>query len=155
MRLVRFSKIVDFQPRFHNFGGQNRLSGGYSYRLCKLPRGGLLDITEECFQQNQLDFVGDEQWVIYANPGHDSDPREEVKALRTTEGTHPPGSMWTANPILPHKEEGGSSERGHGHIIDVVRVPSSLEPGDYILSFRWDSKCSDQVWASCANIKIV
>jgi len=130
-------------------------AGGYSYRLCKMPHGGVEDLTEECFQENQLDFVGDKQWVIYHNPGHWDDEREEVTAKRTTEGTYPPGSMWTANPIYPHQEEGGSKDRGHGHIIDVVHVPNDLEHGDYVLSFRWDSKCSPQVWTSCANIKIV
>ena len=62
--------------------------------------------------------------------------------------------MWTANPIYPHKEEGGVQERGHGHIVDMVKVPMDLEVGDYVLSFRWDSKCSPQVWTSCANIEI-
>ena len=129
-------------------------AGGYSYRLCKMPEGGLIDLSEECFQKNQLDFVGDYQWTIYANPGHEDDPREEVKAKRTTEGTYPPGSMWTANPVYPHKEEGGDYDRGHGHIVDLVHVPSHLEPGEYVLGFRWDSKCSPQVWTSCANIEI-
>merc|ERR1711973_739719 len=64
--------------------------------------------------------------------------REEVSAKRTTEGTFPPGSMWTANPIYPYMEEGGIREHAHGHIIDLVHVPSTLEPGDYVLSFRWD-----------------
>ena len=49
----------------------------------------------------------------------------------------------------------GVDGRGHGHIIDVVRIPNDLERGDYVLSFRWDSKCSPQVWSSCATIKIV
>ena len=113
-------------------------AGGYSWRLCKMPQSGLEDLTEECFQENQLDFVGEEQWVIYHNQGHWDYPREEVKAKRTTEGTFPPGSMWTANPILPSMEEGGVDGRGHGHIIDVVRIPNDLERGDYVLSFRWD-----------------
>jgi len=129
-------------------------AGGYSYRLCKMPEGGLIDLSEECFQKNQLDFVGDDQWTIYANPGHEDDHREEVKAKRTTEGTFPPGSMWTANPVYPHQEEGGDKDRGHGHIVDLVKVPNHLEPGEYVLGFRWDSKCSPQVWTSCANIEI-
>ena len=57
-------------------------AGGYSYRLCKMPESGLIDLSEECFQKNQLDFLGDYQWTIYANPGHEDDPREEVKAKR-------------------------------------------------------------------------
>ena len=68
--------------------------------------------------------------------------RNQVDARRTTEGTYPPGSMWTANPILPYQvklylvimirfcfckdfdyftqEEGGSHDTGHGDIIDKV-----------------------------------
>ena len=107
-----------------------------------------------CLQENPLDFVGDESWVIYENPGHVDGHREEVKAKRTSEGTFPPGSMWSTNPILPHREDGGSDDRGHGHIIDMVKVPDHLEPGDYVLGFRWDSKCSPQVWVSCAYIKL-
>jgi len=130
-------------------------AGGYSYRLCKLPHGGIGDLTEECFQENQLDFVGDKQWIIYGKQDKWDSNREEVTAKRTTEGTFPPGSMWTANPIYPYMEEGGIREHAHGHIIDLVHVPSTLEPGDYVLSFRWDSKCSPQVWTSCANIEIL
>ena len=111
-------------------------AGGYSYRLCKMPEGGIGDLTEECFQQNPLDFVGDIQWIEYQkdkNTGF----RTELEALQTTEGTHPAGSMWRANQILPKKEEGGSSEYGSGTIIDSVSVPSDLEPGQYVVSFRW------------------
>ena len=38
---------------------------------------------------------------------------------------------------------------------DLVEVPESLEPGEYVLSFRWDSQQTPQVWNSCANIEIV
>merc|ERR1711909_145684 len=59
----------------------------------------------ECFQRNQLDFVGDTQHVQYGKD-RTSGHRTEVPALQTTEGTFPPGSMWRANPLLPHGEEG-------------------------------------------------
>jgi len=129
-------------------------AGGYQYRLCKEPEGGIGDVTEECFQQQPLDFVGEEQWVEYIKDrktGH----RTEMKALQTREGTFPAGSMWRANPLLPYMEEGGSDDYGRGHVIDNVRIPDDLELGNYVLSFRWDSKCSPQVWGSCANILIV
>ena len=110
-------------------------AGGYSYRLCKMPEGGISDLTEECFQQNQLDFVGEEQWVQYAKDKK-TGQRTELKAKQTTEGTFPAGSMWRANPMLPPKEEGGDKGYGHGHIIDFVKVPADLEPGEYVVSFR-------------------
>ena len=111
-------------------------AGGYSYRLCK-KRHDLIDhkISEECFQENQLDFVGDVQMVQYGKD-RKSGHRTELKALQTTQGTFPEGSMWRANPFLPHQEHGGSSDYGHGHIYDEVKVPNHLEAGEYVLSFR-------------------
>jgi len=129
-------------------------AGGYSYRLCKMPHGGLSHLTEECFQQTPLEFVGEEQWVVYGKDLHE-EKRTELVANRTFIGTFPPGSTWTANPLRPHDEEGGSNELGHGQIIDFVKVPVDLKPGQYVLSFRWDSKCSPQVWSSCSNILII
>eukprot|EP01065_Artemidia_motanka_P022797 TRINITY_DN269_c0_g2_i1.p2 TRINITY_DN269_c0_g2~~TRINITY_DN269_c0_g2_i1.p2 ORF type:complete len:247 (+),score=44.05 TRINITY_DN269_c0_g2_i1:622-1362(+) len=64
--------------------------GGYQYRLC--PKGEPL--TEDCFQKTPLAFVGDRSWLVWAN-GH----RAEIPATRVTEGTTPPGSAWTMNPI--------------------------------------------------------
>ena len=110
-------------------------AGGYSYRLCKMPQGGIGDLTEECFQQNPLEFVSDVQWVQY-NKDKNTGLRTELVALQTTAGTFPEGSMWRANPLLPKKEEGGSSDYGVGTIIDDVKVPTNLEPGQYVVSLR-------------------
>ena len=88
-------------------------AGGYSYRLCKVSDGGISELTEECFQKNPLEFVGEQQWVQYAKD-RTTGKRTELTALQTTEGTFPEGSMWRANPMLPHKEEGGSDDYGHG-----------------------------------------
>lgn len=72
--------------------------GGYSYRLCKrqplLPPDKYL--TETCFQKTPLAFVGDEQYVQF---GENKSSRVAFRANRTTEGTHPPNSEWTKNPI--------------------------------------------------------
>ena len=125
-------------------------AGGYAYRICKIPDGGISKLTEDCFQENHLDFAGEEQWVEY-QANRTTGQRTELKALQTTEGTFPPGSMWRANPL--HPDEG--SDYARGHIIDNLKVPANLETGDYVLSFRWDCKCTQQVWGSCANIKIV
>lgn len=38
-------------------------------------------------------------------------------------------------------------------IVDKVEVPDVPE-GDYILSFRWDSEQTNQVWNSCADVTI-
>ena len=33
--------------------------GGYAYRLCKVPDGGISKITEQCFEDGHLDFSRD------------------------------------------------------------------------------------------------
>ena len=129
-------------------------AGGYSYRMCRMPEGGISQVTEECFQQTPLNFVGEEQWVVYRGD-HATGHRTELPAKRTREGTFPPGSHWTANPFWPKTEEGGDANFGSGEAIDYVLVPATLEPGEYVLSFRWDCKCSPQVWGSCATVLII
>ena len=127
--------------------------GGYSYRLCKVPEGGVTELTEECFNNGHLEFYGDKQLVEYdvdKIAGH----MTEVTANRTTEGTFPPGSMWSAVPFYPKYEENADDMFGDGHVIDKVIVPSSLEPGEYVLSSRYDSKCTAQVYNFCSNIRI-
>jgi len=42
-----------------------------------------------------------------------------------------------------------------GTIVDRVVVPAGLEPGAYVLGFRWDAEQTSQVWSSCADIRIV
>ena len=40
-------------------------------------------------------------------------------------------------------------------LYDEVEIPESLAPGDYVLSFRWDTEQTPQVFNSCADIVIV
>jgi hypothetical protein len=40
-------------------------------------------------------------------------------------------------------------------ILDTVEVPVDLEPGEYVLSWRWDCEQSAQVWQNCADVEIV
>lgn len=66
----------------------------YSWRLC--PKG---NESEECFLHNTLDFDGNTSWIRYA-PIQQWDnvlqlPDFPIPALRVTQGTYPPGSMWT------------------------------------------------------------
>ena len=47
---------------------RNNHGGGYQYRLCALPPDGgsdLTRVTEECFQKTPLDFVRDEQAIVF------------------------------------------------------------------------------------------
>lgn len=99
-----------------------------------------------------------------------------------SEGTLPKGSMWAKNPI-PSNETGpgmfapsceevadcdpsidnskclcsGPSDPGFGtlEIVDQLEVPAELPAGEYVLGFRWDCEESNQVWASCSDVRIV
>ena len=64
--------------------------------------------------------------------------------------TYPPNSEW-AKMSLPT----APGDNAQWAFKDLVEVPENIEPGDYILSFRWDSQRTPQVWNSCANIRIV
>lgn len=47
------------------------------------------------------------------------------------------------------------TDRFNFNIIDQVLIPSNLPAGEYLLSFRWDSEQTPQVWAECADVTIV
>ena len=142
--------------------------GGYSYRLCKTPEEGISGLTEECFQNGYLEFSGDTQWMYFGTSYIESESKVEVNATRINIGTYPPGSMWTAVPFdYKHGDEPKRTEvndlsssittelnQSNGHVVDKIKIPSSLEPGEYVLSFRHDTKCTSQVFSSCANIQI-
>jgi hypothetical protein len=66
--------------------------GGYSYRLCPASK----NLTEECFQQHPLDFVGDSHFIQW---GPDKSTRMSIPAMYTKDGTYPKGSQWARIPI--------------------------------------------------------
>lgn len=68
--------------------------GGYAYRLC--PKVPGQNLTEACFQQHHLQFVGNLSWIQFAD---DTSNRTAIPATRVTEGTSPHGASWTRNPI--------------------------------------------------------
>merc|ERR1719230_2352157 len=86
--------------------------GGYSYRLC--PRSS--ELTEECFQRHHLQFVGDKSWLQWA--GKDESNRTAINATRVSEGTNPPGSQWTKNPIPACAGDVGGSSSHHIPFLD-------------------------------------
>merc|ERR1712176_322425 len=76
---------------------------------------------------------------------------------------------WCASPMqdrVPHFEPpqpyGSCSEelwkkvvkQFNFSIVDEVRIPSTLDAGDYVLSWRWDSEMTPQVWTGCSDIRI-
>ena len=133
--------------------------GGYAYRLCKVGGAGIAGVTEECFQNNHLKFDGPDNWLLFLKKVEDGSQKADTveatvkqTAIRTTIGTTPEGSEWTTF-SLPDPDD-FLPEAGYG-IKDLVQVPESLEPGEYVLSFRWDCQNTDQVWQTCANIHII
>jgi hypothetical protein len=46
------------------------------------------------------------------------------------------------------------SERFSFNIVDRVKIPSDLPPGEYVLGFRWDCEQTPQIWQNCADITI-
>ena len=67
--------------------------GGYGYRLCKKAEGK--ELTEECFQQNHLNFATDTTEIRYTK----SNQSVFINATTTSEGTFPEGSQWRRNPV--------------------------------------------------------
>jgi len=158
--------------------------GGYSYRLCKVPEEGVSGLTEECFQKTPLRFAGDKQWVQfgedilsrqefqanYTDVG--TTPQGSQWAKNPIPGCKSPGGgYFDTEPDCPN---GSQFEPplpglvGYGELIeapgiptflfsigDYLQVPENLEPGDYVLSFRWDCEQTSQIWATCSSIKIV
>jgi len=133
--------------------------GGYTYRLCKLPAEGKAGLTEECFARNILEFAEDKTYYRDSSQWSDSEGAwldNRGKGWETskqksdlTVGTYPEGSAWRyAGPI----DKVNWHER---FFKDLVKVPEDLEPGEYVLSWRWDAASAPQVWVSCANIEIV
>lgn len=39
-------------------------------------------------------------------------------------------------------------------ISDEVVIPKDLQPGKYVLSWRWDAEETAQVWQNCADVRI-
>ena len=77
---------------------RNNHGGGYSYRLCPLPEGNFTDLTEACFQEHPLDFVEDEQSIVF--PDGTTKKLNASQTTFVTEGTTPPGSMWSMIPMV-------------------------------------------------------
>lgn len=40
------------------------------------------------------------------------------------------------------------------NIVDKVTIPTDIEAGNYLLSWRWDCEQSRQIWQNCADIRI-
>jgi len=146
--------------------------GGYQYRLCPLQS----NLTEECMQQTPMPFVGNSRLMI------SDGTMIELNSVDVSNGTMPVGGTWRMlgvpdvagaavrgwafeppcvepgypdnPPRFPHQ---GNCTGDWSHNIttyDYLHVPEHLEPGEYVLGFRWDCESSAQIWQSCADVTI-
>ncbi len=128
--------------------------GGYAFRLCRADS----DLSEECFQANHLEFVGDTQSILNTTGGVVA----EIPAFRLSTGTWPKGSQWTRNPFPMEKGLPGipglPDVYGRGpfayNVIDRVKIPDDLAAGDYVLSWRWEAEQTQQVWSHCSDVSV-
>merc|ERR1711997_199780 len=120
--------------------------GGYTYRLCKMPNGGRTAITEECFTKNVLEFATNFTMIKGINENGKGE-WEKFEQTDLSEGTYPEGSVW--RPVGKYLKSALTLRK------DSVVLPSSLAPGDYVLGWRWDGSGGNQVWVSCASMRLV
>ena len=142
--------------------------GGYTYRLCKMPRGGRSAITEDCFTRNVLEYATNFTMIKAMNKKGEG-KWEKFEQTDLKEGTFPKGSTW--RPVGKYVKSATTLRK------DSVVVPKDLKPGNYVLGWRWDGSggnqvhsfhildpwCIDcggylvmfQVWVSCASMKLV
>merc|ERR1719357_466170 len=131
--------------------------GGYSRgrsAIEEYQKGKEWMVNEQCFRDGHLKFVGDKKWRFKVSSGKDAgnpDNWETHEAVKTNVGTNPEGSEW----MMVTLDQKNGMKGTEWAIKDLVEVPESLEPGRYVLSFRWDCQQSPQVWNSCANINVV
>jgi hypothetical protein len=149
--------------------------GGYQYRLC--PKSSSL--TEECFQEMPLPFANSNHKLRW-----DNGTEIEIAASLVSVGTTPTGSTWARNPIPACKSfSGGFQEDGCNEpqfppppgcnelcwgyqpsaqvprkipaVVDTLKLPQHVVPGEYVLGFRWDCEQTPQIWSSCSDITVV
>jgi len=149
--------------------------GGYQYRLCPLNS----DLSEACFQKTPLSFARNSKlmlgngtiitlnstfisegtlpegsmWQMNPLPGYVSVEDNSFKCCKVW--FDPPCD----DPAAENPERLGQGNCSGEWITkvttyDYLQVPENLEPGEYVLSFRWDCESSAQVWQSCADITI-
>ena len=63
------------------------------------------------------------------------------------------GNSWSgvANFAPPY----GVGEAPIENVLDVLRIPSDLPAGDYVLGWRYDCEATAQVWSNCADVTLV
>ena len=78
---------------------------------------------------------------------------DESEACRSAH-THAPKCLGPEAPCACKCSGDGIGDLPQLEIVDRVRIPASLPPGDYVLGWRWDCEESTQVWTSCSDVVI-
>jgi len=153
--------------------------GGYQYRLC--PAGS--NLTEDCFQQTPVPFAGNSRlmvangsiieldstfvsegtqpagstWQMVPLPGYVIGVPKDGGFNCCKHWFEPPCYDPIPVPATNQLSQGMCSGEWMNNITfyDQLRVPDHLEPGKWVLGFRWDCESSAQVWQSCADVTIV
>ncbi|KAL5267021.1 hypothetical protein ACHWQZ_G004161 [Mnemiopsis leidyi] len=157
--------------------------GGYQYRICKVPISGRGGVTEECFQKTPLNFHGSNHRIAYnadestwksipardtkvgTKPAGSTWRRNPIPACEGggggffSDNSCPRGTQFPAPSPGLH---GFSLTQSDVHfdrvfkfaVVDQVEVPEDLEPGEYVLSWRWDNEQTPQIWNTCSSIKV-
>merc|ERR1712039_443719 len=149
--------------------------GGYQYRLCPLKS----ELTEACFQETPMPFADNSTLqmsngtMLKLNSVFVSEGTLPVGSTWQMLGipdTHhvgpkgaggdfpfafdPPCYEPDQNPGFLTEGRCSGQWMNNMTIYDQLRVPAHLEPGEYVLGFRWDCETSAQIWQSCADVTI-
>lgn len=152
--------------------------GGYQYRLCPFKS----KLTEACFQATPMSFADDSRLMLsngtimkikstFVSEGTvPLGSTWQMLPIPDTHILHPKGTpganfsfeppcyepVYAAGGDLGFQNEGRCSGQWINNITiyDQLRVPDHLEPGEYVLGFRWDCETSAQIWQSCADVII-
>jgi len=119
---------------------ENHHGGGYQYRLCSADE----PLTEACFQRTPLDFVTDEQGIVFKGQSHSWVP---VEGTFIAEGTHPPGSMWAMIP-MPTTALGPRCIAGPN---DTASTPNACEPWEKGLVEGACKPCPGTAGSDCSR----
>jgi len=117
---------------------ENNHGGGYSYRLCPADQ----PLTEACFQQTPLDFVTDQQGIVFQNG-----TVVPVPGVFVETGTTPAGSMWSMIP-LPTDALGPRCVAGPN---DTNATPYACQPDEVHLKGGPCIPCPETPGSDCSR----
>jgi len=116
----------------------NNHGGGYHFRLCPAEE----ELSEDCFQRHPLDFVQDQQGIVFENS-----TVLPISGKFVNKGTFPVGSMWSAHPI-PATWFGPRCLPGPN---DTADTPNACEPWEKGLVEGECKPCPETPGSDCSR----